>query len=364
MAHSKNIRENADSVQDQASRLREWVRQQTGPKAGITTRRPGLVVVLGGRPGVGVTTLSANLAAALTAAGQRTVLLDMDLRSAGATQLCRVRATESLAEVVLAGRTLREVVQPGPGGIHVVPGIRPGLKLPDDCRYASQRILDGLRGLASLADVAVADVGNELSPWTWALWRAAQSVLAVTTPDPAVLMDIYSVLKALTTQAGLAPVHLVVNRAGSEAEALDVYERVARTCLRFLALPVTRAGFIPADPRVEAAGLAQGLLWTWTPAPDSASSLHQLACYVTEALGKASGPKSRSDDSPAKEDGSCLSTGSPGTLDRSSGPCWSEVSAGPPHWHVHTSDWAGKLGFPVTLSPSLDIPAEENSKKV
>lgn len=351
-------------MQDQASRLRQWVRQYGSPQAGTDARGPGLVVVLGGRPGVGVTTVSANLAAALTAAGMRTVLLDGDPHSPDAARLCRLQTGETLAEVISAGRTLAEVLQPGPGGIYVVPGVRPGQAFSADPRYASQRILDGLRGLGSCAEVVAADLGGQLSPWTRAIWRAAHCRLAVLTPDPSVLMDTYAVLKTLTAQTGLAPVHVVVNRAASETEANDVYERLARTCLRFLALPVSLAGFVPADARVESAGWAKGLLVHWTPAPESASSIHQLARYVAESLGKRLGEQPPPQESPRTGESETPKGPAVRGIRPSAGAPWSETYAAPPQWHVHQPDWVGKLGFPVTVSPSLESPAGENSKKV
>ncbi|HOM16867.1 MAG TPA: P-loop NTPase [Thermoguttaceae bacterium] len=350
-------------MQDQASRLRQWVRQYGSPKTGTDVRGPALVVVLGGRPGVGVTTVSANLAAALTAAGMRTVLLDGDPHSPDAARVCRLQTRETLADVITAGRTLPEVLQPGPGGIYVVPGVRPGQPLSADPRYASQRILEGLRGLGSCAEVVAADLGGQLSPWTRALWRAAHCRLAVMTADPAVLMDTYAVLKTLTAQTGLAPVHVVVNRAASEPEAKDVYDRLARTCLQFLALPVSLAGFVPADPRVEKAGWNQGLLVSWTPAPESASSIHQLAQYVAEILGKRLGEQPPPKESPQTGESEAPKGVVVRGIRPSAGAPWSETSAAPPQWHVHQPDWVGKLGFPVTVSPSLDSPVGENRKK-
>jgi len=350
-------------MQDQASRLRQWVHQQAGPQVCSGSRGPGLVVVLGGRPGVGATTVSANLAAALSTAGIRTVLFDGDLHSPDAARLCRVQKGETLADVICAGRTLPDILQPGPAGIYVVPGVRPGQKLPSDSRYACQRVLDGLLRLGTWTDLVVADLGGELSPWSRALWRSAQCLLAVTTPDRAVLMDTYAVLKTLATQAGLTPVHLVVNRAASEAEVKDVYERLAQTCLRFLALPVSLAGFVPVDAQVKSAGWERGLLVTWTPPPESASHIQRLAQYVAELLGKE-----RKEHRPASQSPP-LAESEVGMVARSKPsrpPCeppWNQGFAIPPQWHVHQLDWGGKLGFPVTVSPSLDTPTEENRKK-
>jgi|GEM_PF-983191 len=425
-------------IQDQASRLRQWVRQYASGETGVGGRMPRLVVFLGGRAGVGVTTLAMNLAAAFGACRMRTVLLDCDLGRADATRRCSLRSRETLSDVVSSGRTLADILQTTPAGFHLAPGIGPGEKLLGDPRYSSQRILEGLRSLAGWAEMVLVDLGAQLTAWTRSLWRAGDARLIVTTPDQNVLMDTYAALKLLTTQVGLAPVHLVVNLASGPPEAQEVYDRLARTCLRFLALPVSLAGFVPVDAGLVGKEEKSGLAILWRLAGESAERLKRIASYVAHVVGKRNNlpsvptgaeasaePSQAGLASPAPERSVPAESGGlvrrtepaglgesassvagqaepaipqlaklavsegkgpgslfrpepagpqqpePGELGRKEPgrslpqqPAWSKASAAPGQWHVQPGDWVGKVGFPVTVSPSLDEPVGENRKKV
>lgn len=321
-------------MNDQASELRQLVRQEARLAASPSGKQPNLVAVVGGRRGVGATTLAVNLAVALAAQRRRTVLVDADLGAADASMLCRLEQRDSLAEVISAGRTVREILQSGPGGIHVVPGVWAPRALPDDSHPAAQRLLDGLRGLASQADAVVADAGSGSSPLARGLWRAAELVLAVTTPELPAVMDAYAAVKAFTAEDLLVPVHLVVNRAGSEAEAEDVHGRIARTCLRFLAVPVTRAGHVPEDPAVAAAGNARRVFVTASPDGPAARQVRRLASYVASSLlprnRRGAAPAGRASQ-PDKKTGRCVlpvGRGSCPVLDGPGGPSYADDGQG------------------------------------
>ncbi|MCS7305099.1 MAG: hypothetical protein NZ602_08345 [Thermoguttaceae bacterium] len=351
-------------IQDQASQLRQWVRQQAGCEAVSGNRGPRLVVVLGGHPGVGATTLAMNLTAALSAAGLRSVLLDLDLGRADASRWCRLQSRETLADVICCGRTLLDVLQTGPDGFSVLPGIGPDQPVLADPRYICQRILDGLRTLSGWAEIVVVDLGSQLAVWTRALWRSGDCRLVVTSSAQNILMDTYAMLKLLSTQLGLLPVHVVINRAATETEAQEVYERLARTCLRFLALPVSRAGFVPIDPRLAQAPENPSGEVSWRLAGESAAQLSHIAHYVAQLLGNRH---------PMTAAFRCVAATPPTEAGPASGskpvglrsePAWAQASSAPLQWHVQPGDWVGKVGFPVTVSPSLDDPVGENSKKL
>jgi flagellar biosynthesis protein FlhG len=280
---------------DQANQLRQLVRHEArlaGPAPGD---RPALVTVTGGKGGVGTTTLAVNLAVALARAGHRTVLVDADLDGGDASLRCKLAERYSVADVLVARRTVREVLQPGPGGIQVVPGIWGLAGPPDDSPAARQRLIDGLAGLANQADFLVADAGNGLGPMVRSLWQAADMVLMVATPELPSVMVTYASIKALSAGNLLVPIHLLVNQAREAPVAEEVHGRIAAACLRFLAIPVTRAGHLPADPQVAACGQSGKALMIAAPQCPAALELQRLAKSVAEAAGRAAGsPHQRS----------------------------------------------------------------------
>ncbi len=271
-------------MHDQASELRQLVRREARHDLGESGTQPGLVVVAGGKGGVGTTTVAVNLAVCLAGQGHRTVLVDADLPGGDASLLCRLEQRDGLADVLSARRTVREVLQPGPGGIRVLPGVWGRVAATDESSVARQRLVDGLLGLGNLADVVVADAGNSGSRLSRDLWKTAETVLAVTTPELPAVMDTYAIIKSFTTENLLVPIHLVVNQAVDEQAAREVHDRLARTCLRFLAVPITPAGHVPSDPTVaEAAGQGRAFA-TASPDCPAAGRIRHLASYVASTL--------------------------------------------------------------------------------
>ena len=108
---------------DQATELRKLVSQADRDPADEAGRVPRLLVLSGGKGGVGVTTLAVNLSVALSRRGNRVVLVDADLYRADVATLCGLEERGNVADVLSARRDIHEVLQRGPAGIQVVPGL-------------------------------------------------------------------------------------------------------------------------------------------------------------------------------------------------------------------------------------------------
>src|SRR5690349_17706369 len=100
-----------------------------GPRTGLTT-----LVISGGRPGVGATTIALQLATALAREAQRTVLIDADPFAADIAIRCEHSAALGIGEVLAGRKTIHEVLQLGPAGMQILAGA------------ANQQIRDSLNG--------------------------------------------------------------------------------------------------------------------------------------------------------------------------------------------------------------------------
>src|SRR5271170_5407621 len=105
-------------VHDQADELRQLVRQNFKPAQALGPA-PRLIVVSGGKGGVGASTVSMNLAVALARLGNRTVWVDGDLNRGGAMELPHGLQRGSLVDVLAGRRTIHEVLELGPAGVQI-----------------------------------------------------------------------------------------------------------------------------------------------------------------------------------------------------------------------------------------------------
>src|SRR6186997_2625784 len=180
---------------DQAHDLRRLVLHAGHGGLNDSTPPPKIVVVCGGKGGVGTTTVAVNLAISLVREGRRVVLVDADFAGPDVTTLCGIDEPYGAAEVLSGRRTVHEVLSRGPGGIQVLPSTR-GVTEAADCTPAAQeRLVAQLEGLGPHADYVLLDAGSGSGRVMRRFWEAADAVLLVTHPDDVAVMDAYAVIK-------------------------------------------------------------------------------------------------------------------------------------------------------------------------
>jgi flagellar biosynthesis protein FlhG len=263
---------------DQANDLRKLVQHYAVPARPQPAARPGLLVVAGGKGGVGTTTIAVNLAVALGQRGTRTLLIDA-APSGDVATLCRIEPRHTLAEVLAGRRSVEETIQPGPEKIRVLPGAWGAEGLADFTAAAMDRILAQLPALAASIDMVVLDAGNFPGPVAQRCWLAADALLLVAIPQTTAVVDTYASIKLLAQRQRTDEIHLLVNMARDAETAADVYRRLAKVCRRFLAVQLEDAGHVPSDARVAAAAFAAA-------APGCAASrqIGRLAQLLTAAI--------------------------------------------------------------------------------
>ena len=222
-------------MSDQADQLRTLVRQaiQARPILG-----PGLpiAVLSGGTSGVGTTTLAIQLARELARLGKPAVLVDANLAQPQLADRLGVDAHGSTTEILNGTRSAVEVLQSVGEGVHVLPARATVDAPPDLNRVAVGRLLAELRGLGTVAEVAIVDAGYGMSPWVERWWRAAQQVFLVTTGEESAVKGSYVSVKHAPWGDADGKVRLVVNRCDDRLAAEGIAHRFARTCRRFLGL--------------------------------------------------------------------------------------------------------------------------------
>lgn len=236
---------------DQAAELRHLVSQTARNKSQSAELVPRIAVFSGGKGGVGVSTLAINIAMGLVDHGLRVVLVDADLYRADIAPLCNLPERGHVGDILSARRDIHEVLERGPGGILVVPGVwAPEHEIPFS-QHAQQRLLKQVNSLGRHADMVLMDAGSSSVDKLHRFWGAAHEVVLVTTPDSMSIMDCYATMKtALGT--GVAPdlIRLIVNKVSTQEEAVDVHRRIEQSAARFLGQRILLLGSVPDDSRV------------------------------------------------------------------------------------------------------------------
>lgn len=238
------------------------------------------IALASGKSGIGKTNVVANLAAALARLDRESVIVDADFALSNLDTLLGLTPRWHLGHFLSGEKPLTEVMVEGPGGIRILSaarGIAGASSLPDAdpvrLRRAVEgsRVLDELKSFARGLDFVLIDPPAGRSASVGALMGAASRTLVVVDPEPASLMDSYSLIKWLRSVRGSSRIDVLVNAAIEERDALEVYRQLESVVARFLRAPMSFFGWIPYDPNLALAASCQKLVVL--EYPESAASL-------------------------------------------------------------------------------------------
>jgi flagellar biosynthesis protein FlhG len=269
---------------DQAAELRNLVSQATREAYQPAGPRPRLMVFTGGKGGVGVTTLTVNIAISLVDQGLRVVLVDADLYRADVATMCRLPERGHVGDILSARRDIHEVLERGPGGILVVPGVwAPDHEIPFS-QHAQLRLVRQIQSLGRHADLVLIDVGSASVEAVQRFWHGGDEVVLVTTPDAVSVMDCYATLKsALAGGAAPEAVRLIVNQAETPAQAADVHRRIDQSAQRFLQRTVGALGSVPWDSAATRGAAGTQPVMLEAPASAAAKAIASIATTLAAA---------------------------------------------------------------------------------
>jgi flagellar biosynthesis protein FlhG len=209
--------------------------------------RPTLIVVAGGKGGVGTTTVALNLAAALVQTGRRAVLVDADLRGGDAATVCGVEPRYTLADVLANRRKWNEALCDGPDGTSLVVG-HAGWLDGGNPSAAARALLDRLDRPDFPADLAIIDAGSGPGGILPYLGPQADAVVLVTTGDAASVVGTFAAIKRMAGDGSAAPPHVVANMTAG-VEAQTIHYRLVRTCRRMLGIELPSVGLVASSTR-------------------------------------------------------------------------------------------------------------------
>lgn len=269
-------------MQDQAERLRQMVGHLSAPTASERLpRKPfscRVIAVTSGKGGVGKTNISVNLALAFAAKGKNVLLFDADMGLANVDVMLGMIPQYTLLNVLNGQKSLSEIITEGPGGVRIVASGSGGVQeLADLNETQRSKFLDALQELQHQAEIILIDTGAGLHRNVLAFALAAEEVLIVTTPEPTALMDAYGMIKILYRERREPQIQVVVNMAGSPAEADEAGQKLVVLSKRFLDLKIEYLGYLLRDPGMIRAVKEQKPVMLSSPMGPSALSLAKLA---------------------------------------------------------------------------------------
>ena len=209
-----------------------------------------VIAVASGKGGVGKTNVSVNLATALSALGEKVMLLDADFGLANVDVLLGLTPKQTLADVVAGRATLEEAILAGPRGLKIVPSSSGKRHMAEMTPAQHAGIVQAVSAFDGPLDTLIVDTAAGINDAVLTFCQAAQEVLVVVCDEPASITDAYALIKVLCRERGILRAHVVANMVRSPVEGRALYDKLARVVEKFL--PEASLAYLGAIPQDDA----------------------------------------------------------------------------------------------------------------
>lgn len=258
----------------------------------FTTPRPPAtrIAVTSGKGGVGKTSLTLNLAVAMSRLGHRVGVIDADFALGNIDVLLGLAPKAHLGAVLDGQMDVDAITIDGPFGVRIIPagsGVRE-LTMLDDARWT--RLVGAVDEASRDLDFLFFDTASGISDNVLDVLSLADYVLVVTSFEPAAVVDAYAVIKLLTAANATTPVGVVVNSARDVDEGHLVFHQISVAAERFLGRRLRYDGHIVEDRSVKDATLAQVPLIGGDVVSPASRDIRRLACRLAAARSTGAGP--------------------------------------------------------------------------
>jgi len=265
---------------DQAEQLRTIIKKQNQRR-----HIARVITVTSGKGGVGKSSLSVNIALQMKKLGKRVVILDADFGLANVEIMLGVRPKYNLGDVLYNGKSIKEIITPGPMDVGFISGGSGIRELVGMTRSQITILVQKLYDLDELADIVIIDTGAGISESVLEFVAVSSEVLLVATPEPTSLTDAYALLKTLHKKEEFSPentvIKVVANKTFSAREGTELYNKLDVVSERFLKFKLEYLGTVPHDANISRACIQQKPIVMAYPNSPAALSLEQLALKLS-----------------------------------------------------------------------------------
>ncbi len=258
---------------DQAHKLRELI--NTGLDLDDDSKNDAkIIAVTSGKGGVGKTSLTVNMAIAMSKLGKKVAVIDADLGMANVDVLLGIVPKYTLAHVIRNEKSMAEVMVEGPAGIKILSGGSGAMDLVNLDEEAVGNLVQGLVFLNNEVDYIFIDTGAGIGQSVLSFIEAAEDVIVVVTPDPTSITDAYALIKNINYKE--KKVKIIVNRVESNKDGENVFSKINLAAEKFLDINLENLGYIYEDKHVKKSVRSQNAFLISAP--------HCLASHALEML--------------------------------------------------------------------------------
>jgi len=270
-------------IGNQAQKLEELVASSSKPTANKKSKKTRFIAITSGKGGVGKSTISSNLAYALSLQGLNVGIFDADIGLANLDVMFNVKIKKNILHVLKGEATVSDILIPITRNLILIPGESGDeiLKYSDMALF--ERFMEEAQVLDKL-DVMIIDTGAGIGEHIQMFLNAADDVIVVTVPDPAAITDAYATIKTIATLRN--DVGMIMNQVKSEREANAVFEKIKKVAKANItsALDLRLIGKINSDVKVSSSVKQRALFTILHPSSQPFRDIEQIVKVVMSKL--------------------------------------------------------------------------------
>jgi len=220
---------------DQAQNLRELMGK---------TQDVRVISIASGKGGVGKSSISVNLAIAMSRLGARVLILDADFGLANVDVILGITTRLDLSYFLRGERTLHDIIQLGHEGVRFISG---GSGVNELINMKDEQLAELLSKIVHInepVDVIIMDAGAGVSNTIMQVLLASSETIVVSTAEPTSVLDAYALVKTIVKHDASHPLHVLANKCENKNEALNVQTGFVNVCGRHLGKNINPLGLI------------------------------------------------------------------------------------------------------------------------
>lgn len=245
-------------------------------------RSPEILCFSSGKGGVGKSSITVNLAAALAMQHKKVLVVDADLGLANVDILLGLNIKHTVQETIEHGVSLANILVEC-HGFSVLPASS-GVPEMANLAYEEQAYLTSLlEQVIDDFDYVLVDCAAGLGESVLWFNQWSHSNIIILTADPTSMTDAYALGKILATKYDKNSFQLIINNVKSNKEGFDVYKNMVSVFKKFLNIEPKLLGIILTDHHVAQAIRRQRPFMLNAHDCKASKSLIEISSKITEA---------------------------------------------------------------------------------
>jgi flagellar biosynthesis protein FlhG len=236
-----------------------------------------VIGITSGKPGVGKTTVSVNLAVALHDLGYAVMILDANTSTANAQTALGSICPFKLEDFFSGKKSLHDIILKRHYGIELISGATAVHDMSTLSAEQAKRTLDAFSKLEEHLDFLIVDMPPGTETSTLSFMASTSRRFIVVRNDAAGITDAYAMIKVLCSDYQLDEIYLIVNGAHSDEEGQKLFDHLNTISTKFLHRSLHYLGGLKQDELVREASVHHKALTEYAPTSTGAHDMRHLA---------------------------------------------------------------------------------------